>query len=402
MSTPSPTTRPPAEGTWPTDAAEVYLDYAATAPLDPAAARAVQVGQRLVGNPSSRHEAGRIAASALSQARQSISSLFGCSPDEVVLTSGGSEANTMALWGTFAARGFRGHLVTTSIEHPAILENACALKDLGVAVTLVDPSRTGHVEAADIARAVRPDTVLVSVMHANNETGAIQPMQDIAALTSSANIALHVDAVHTAGKLDLTPLDATMISVSAHKFGGPRGMGALAVREGHRLQSVVRGGPQERRMRAGTENVAGAMGMAAAVDVCRGRISPRYRIAMSDRRKRLLAGLADVGGVHLNTVEPVLAETVSIRFDGIRSDTLADALDMQGIHVSTGSACHAGEDSVSHVLTAMGLTAQQAQSTVRFSLGPDVSDGDVERVVAVTTQAVERLRRVAGATGAGR
>lgn len=402
MPTLSPTASTRSELQWQLDTTDVYLDYAATAPMHPAAARAVETGQRFVGNPSSRHEAGRAAAEALAGARRSIARLFGCSPDEVVLTSGGSEANTMALWGTFAARGFSGHLVTTTVEHPAILENARALQDLGVAVTFVDPGRSGHVETADIARALRPDTALVSVMHANNETGAIQPVRQIAALAADKEVAFHVDAVHTAGKLDLTTVGATMMSISAHKFGGPRGVGALAVRGGHQLHSVVRGGPQENRLRAGTENVAGAMGMAAAVDVCLGRMSMGYRLAMRDKRERLIAALTDVGGVHVNTAEPVLEETASVRFDGIRADTLADALDMQGVHVSTGSACHAGEDSVSHVLSAMGLTVEEAQATVRFSLGPEVSDGDIDRVVAVTTPAVERLRRVAGMTGARR
>ncbi|BBX75728.1 putative aminotransferase/cysteine desulfhydrase [Mycobacterium shinjukuense] len=390
---------------WPVEAGaggadELYLDYAATAPLHPAAARAVRAGQRLVGNPSSGHRAGRAAAEALWVARRSIARLLGVAPGEVVLTSGGSEANALALWGTFAARGFSGHLVTTSIEHSAILENARALEELGVTVTTVEPGPGGHVEAAAVAAAIRPDTVLASVMHANNETGAIQPVTEIAAAATRAGVAFHTDAVHTAGKLSLTAVDATLISVSAHKFGGPRGVGALAVRDGHRLVSLVRGGPQENRLRAGTENVAGAMGMAAAADVCLRRMSMGYRLGMRDRRERLIAGLAGVDGVHVNTTEPVLEETISVRFDGIRADALADALDMQGIYVSTGAACHTG--SVSHVLTAMGLTHRAARSTVRFSLGPDVSSHDIDRVVSVTTRAVQRLRGIAGTGSASR
>ncbi|ORW08000.1 cysteine desulfurase family protein [Mycobacterium lacus] len=372
------------------------MDYAATAPLHPAARRAVNAGQLLVGNPSSGHGAGRAAAEALDRARRSIALLLGVMPSEVVLTSGGSEANTMALWGTFAARRFSGHLVTTSIEHSAILENARALAQLGVEVTIVDPNPSGHVDAAAIARAMRPDTLLVSVMHANNETGAIQPINQIAAVTSGAGVALHVDAVHTAGKLSLATVRASLMSVSAHKFGGPRGVGALAVRHGHRLLPLVRGGSQENGRRAGTENVPGAMGMAAAADVCLARMSMSYRLRMRELRERLLLGLAGAGGVRSNVTEPVLAETVSVRFDGVRADTLADVLDMQGIYVSTGSACHAGHDSVSHVLTAQGIDDDAARSTVRFSLGPDVSETDVDRVVSATTRAVERLRRIAG------
>ena len=382
--------------------ADVYLDYAATAPLHPAAACAVQDGQCLIGNPSSDHEAGRLAADALAEARRSIAGLFGVTPAEVVLTSGGSESDALALWGTFAARGFSGHLVTTSIEHSAVLENARALADLGVEVTVVDPKSSGHVYPADVGAALRPDTALVSVMHANNETGAVQPIAQIAALTRQSGVALHTDAVHTAGKLDLADLGATLITVSAHKFGGPRGIGALAVRDGHGLAPLIRGGPQEGGLRAGTENVAGAMGMAAAAQACLQRLTPAYRQAMRDRRDRMVTGLLGVGGVEINVTDPVVAETISVRFDGVRGDTLADYLDMHGIYVSTGSACHAGSESVSHVLTAQGLTEESARSSVRFSLGPGVSDEDLDHVVLVTTQAVRTLRQMAGSVEANR
>lgn len=374
----------------------LYVDHAATTPIVPAAAEALSVGHALVGNPSSNHEAGRAAATALQCARHTIADLAGVETDELILTSGGSEANTMALWGTFAAHRFAGHLVTTSIEHSSILENAYALEDLGVAVTLVDPRPTGHIAAADVIAAIRPDTVLVSVMHANNETGAIQPVGEIAAATRDHNVAFHMDAVHTAGKLDLTHVGATLISLSAHKFGGPRGMGALALRRGHRLISMIRGGSQENGLRAGTENVAGAMAMAAAIRAGTDRVSPHYREEMHRRREHLVRGLSELGGVHVNASEPVLAETISLRLDGIRADTLADALDIYGIYASTGSACHAGQDAASHVLTAQGLTDQQARSTLRFSLGPDLSHADIELIIAATTTVVQRLRRIAG------
>lgn len=386
----------------PLSQADMYLDYAATAPLHPAAASAVRAGELLVGNPSSDHEAGRSAADALCEARRSVARLLGVAPAEVVFTSGGSESDALALWGTFAARGFTGHLVTTSIEHSAVLENARALATLGVGVTFVDPQPSGHVNAADIAAAMRPDTVLVSVMHANNETGAIQPVEQIAALARRAEVALHTDAVHTAGKLDLASLGATLVSVSAHKFGGPRGIGALSVRDGHLLLPLIRGGAQEGGLRAGTENVAGAMGMAAAADVCLRQMTPAYRRQMRERREQMIAGLMGIGGVESNVVDPVVAETISVRFDGVRGDTLADTLDLQGIYVSTGSACHAGQDTVSHVLTAQGISEDAARSSVRFSLGPGLSSDDIDHVVSVSAQAVERLRRVAGTVGVPR
>lgn len=378
----------------------IYLDYAATAPLHPAAARAMQDGQRLVGNPSSGHAAGRVAADALDAARASVATLLGVTPAEVVLTSGGSESDALALWGTFAARGFSGHLVTTSIEHSAVLETARALHDTGVEVSFVEPRPCGHVSGADVIAAIRPDTVLISVMHANNETGAIQPVTEIATEAKRAGVAVHTDAVHTAGKLDLAPLGASLISISAHKFGGPRGIGALAVRRGHRLAPLIRGGAQENGLRAGTENVAGAMGMAAAATACLQRMTPGFRREVRERRERLLAGLRGVGGVEVNAPGPVVDETLSLRFAGLRGDALADMLDLHGIYVSTGSACHATRDAVSHVLTAQGLTQEAARSTIRLSLGPAISPADIDRVVAVTAQAVDRLRRTAGMVGA--
>lgn len=374
----------------------VYLDHAAGAPLEAAAAQAVLAGQHLTGNPSSAHGAGREAAEALAGARRRVAVLLGVDPGEVVVTSGGSEANTAALWGTFAARGFSGHLVTTAIEHSSVLENARALAELGVEVTVVAPRPTGHLDAGDVAAAIRPDTALVSMMHANNETGAIQPVGELAALTRRAGVPLHVDAVHTAGKIDLSALGAELISVSAHKFGGPRGVGALGVRSGHRWHPLIRGGAQEGGRRAGTENVAGVMGMAAAATVRLGRMSPGYRRGVLARRDRLVGGLTGIAGVHPTVTGPVLAETISLRFDGIRADTLADALDIQDIQVATGSACHARQGVVSHVLTAQGLTAAQTRSAVRFSLGPEVTTDDIDRVVAVVSATVDRLRRTAG------
>jgi len=378
------------------DTSPIYLDYAATAPLHPDAARAVLSGQALIGNPSSTHHAGQLATEALAKARQSVARLLGVAPDEVILTSGGSESNTTALWGTFAARGFTGHMVTTSIEHSSILENARALASLGVEVTFVDPGPDGHIAAADIASALRPDTALISVMHANNETGAIQPIAMIAETARRTGIALHVDAVQTAGKIDIAALGAQLVSISAHKFGGPRGVGALAVRTGHNLAPLIRGGGQEAGHRAGTENVPGAMGMAAAAELCIDRMSAAHRLAMATLRRRLIEGLYEIGGVHLNATEPVIEETVSVRFDRIRADTLADMLDLQGVYVSTGSACHAMDDVVSHVLTSQGLTETESRSAMRFSFGPEISAEDIDLAVAASAQAVDRLRRTAG------
>jgi cysteine desulfurase len=374
----------------------VYLDYAATTPLHPAAAHAVTAGGLLAGNPSSCHGVGRAAAGALENARQSVARLLGVSASEVVLTSGGTEANAIALWATFAAHRFAGHLVTTAIEHPSVLENARALAELGVKTTVVNATRSGHIEVSAIARALRPETVLVSVMHANNHTGAIQPVTEIAALAARNRVAFHCDAVQTAGKLDVAPLaaSASLISVSAHKFGGPRGIGALAVRSGHRMLPLMRGGPQEGQRRAGTENLSGAMGMAAAAEVCLARISPEGRADIRARRHQLIEGLVRLGGVHPNASEPILEEVVSLRFDWVCGEALAEELDLRGIYVSAASA--GDTERGSHVLAAMGLSTQDARSTIRFSLGSGVSQDEIDRVVSETAQAVTRLRGVAG------
>ncbi len=373
----------------------VYLDHAATTPLCSAAEAGIHRGLGLYGNPSSRHGAGLAAHDALAEARERVATLLGGTPEEVVFTGGGSEAINLALQGTFAERGWRGHLVTTAIEHSAVLECAAALARRGVAVTVVAPEPSGHVDPAKVAAALRPDTVLVSVMHANNETGAVQPVEEITSLAHDAGALVHVDAVQTAGKLPVDGLGADLVSVSAHKFGGPKGVGALRLAAGLTVEPLVHGGGQESGRRAGTENLPGVLGMAGAAAVAVEALrNDLVRVARRRLRKRLVDGLGVLDGVRLTTTDPVMAETVSVSFAGVRADTLADVLDMRGICVSTGSACHAGQDSPSHVLTAMGVPAEVAKATVRFSFGHGTTGEDIDVAVAATVAAVEQLRGV--------
>lgn len=380
----------------------IYLDHAATTPLCARAEAELRRGLALYGNPSSRHGAGEAAHDALAGAREQTAVLLGCTPEEVVFTGGGSEAINLALQGTFAARGWRGHLVTTAIEHSAVLECAAALSRRGVDVTVVGPEPSGHVDPARVAAALRPDTALVAVMHANNETGAVQPIAEITELVHAHGALMHVDAVQTAGKLPIDGLTADLVSISAHKFGGPKGVGALRLSERHALEPLVYGGGQESGRRAGTENLPGVLGLAGAAAYAVEQLgNDLTRAAAKRTRKRLVDGLSVLGGVWLNATEPTVSETVSVAFDGIRADTLADVLDAQGICVSTGSACHAGQDSPSHVLTAMGVPLARAKATVRFSIGHDTTTADIDAAVAATVTAVARLRRVSGTAVSG-
>ncbi|WDZ82838.1 cysteine desulfurase family protein [Micromonospora cathayae] len=378
----------------------VYLDYAATTPLGREAFDAIGRGMRLFGNPSSRHSVGQAAHEALGTARAQVAALLGCPAGEVVFTGGGSEAINLALRGTFAPRHWRGHLVTTAIEHSAVLESAAALRRRGVDVTIVPPEPSGHVDPDRVAAALRPDTVLVSVMHANNETGAVQPVREITERAHAAGALMHVDAVQTAGKLPIDTLDADLVSISAHKFGGPKGVGALRLAAHHTVEPLVCGGGQEDGRRAGTENLPGVLGMAAAATAALPRLHDRsYRQQQWALRTRLLRHLGALDGVRVNATDPVMAETVSVTFAGVRGDTVADVLDMHGICVSTGSACHAGQDSPSHVLTAMGLDVEQARATLRFSFGAGTTGADIDTAGRATVAAVEQVRRVSGRSG---
>jgi cysteine desulfurase len=375
----------------------IYLDHAATTPLGRRAEEEIRRGLRIFGNPSSRHGAGQESYDVLTEARGRVAVLLGCDPDEVVFTGGGSEAINLALQGTFAQAGWRGHFITTAIEHSAVLECASALSRRGVDVTVIRPEPSGHVDPARIAEALRPDTVLVSLMHANNETGAIQPVAEVTELAHAAGVLVHVDAVQTAGKLPIHDLAADMVSISAHKFGGPKGIGALRLARAHTLEPLVHGGGQEAGRRAGTENLIGILGMAgAAASALESIRDHRVRDARWRLRQRLVDQLCTLDGVQLNAAEPVMAETVSVSFAGVRGDTLADVLDAQGICVSTGSACHAGQDSPSHVLTAMGISAERARSTIRFSLGYGTTGNDIDVVTQATLSGVKQLRRLSG------
>ncbi|GGU01396.1 putative aminotransferase/cysteine desulfhydrase [Streptomyces lateritius] len=381
----------------------IYLDHAATSPVCREAVDAVLGGMSITGNPSSRHEAGDEAKDALESSRTQMAALLDCAADDVVFTGGGSEADALAVCGTvLAADGHRPvHVITSAIEHSAVLESCAMAHELGAEITILRPDGRGWIDPEDVRRALRPNTVLVSVMHANNETGVIQPISDIAAVVHEAGALLHTDAVQTAGKISLAGLGADLVSVSAHKFYGPKGVGALKVAPGVRLSPLIRGGSQERGLRAGTENVPGVLGMAAAATAALHHLDdPAHQAHRHTVRAHLLKGLEEAGDIAVNGEgAPCLPETLNVSFTGVRGDTLVDVLAVHGICVSAGSACHAGSDEPSHVLTAMGIPAQRARSAVRFSPGRTTTVDAVTTAAARTVDAIGKLRAL-GPAGA--
>ncbi|MEV0781228.1 cysteine desulfurase family protein [Streptomyces sp. NPDC050433] len=377
------------------DPTGIYLDHAATSPVCPEAAEAVLRGMRITGNPSSRHAAGDKAKEALESSRVQLAELLDCSADDVVFTGGGSEADALAVCGTvLAAADRRVHVITTAIEHSAVLESCAFAAELGAEVTIVGPDSRGWIDPDDIRRALRPNTALVSVMHANNETGVLQPVADIAEIAHGAGALMHTDAVQTAGKVSLADIGADLVSVSAHKFYGPKGVGALKVAPHVTLSPLIRGGSQEHGLRAGTENVPGILGMAAAAtEALRHLADPAFEEHRRTLRTALLTALREADGLEVNGHgAPCVPETLNVSFTGIRGDTLVDVLAVHGICVSAGSACHAGSDEPSHVLTAMGIAAERARSSIRFSPGRTTTLADIAEAATATVEAVGKLR----------
>ena len=374
----------------------VYLDYAATTPLRPEAREAMLavLGERW-GNPSSVHRWGREARAALEDARARFAAVIGASPAEVVFTRGGTEADNLAVLGRARADGPRT-VAVSAIEHKAVLASAKALAADGWTARVLPVDGDGRVELDALAEVLRADRpALVSVMWANNEVGALQPVDEIAALCHDAGAAFHTDAVQALGKLpvrlDRVPVD--LAAFSAHKLGGPRGTGALFVRRGTPLEPVLFGGGQERGLRSGTEDVAGAVGFAVAAELAeaeRGAVMAR----IAALRDRLEAGLCErVPGLRVNAAAAPRLPTISnVSAPGADAEMLLMALDLEGIAVSSGSACSSGAVEPSHVLTAMGLPADVAGPSVRFSLGRDTTDADVHRALEVFPAVVERLR----------
>lgn len=379
----------------------IYMDHAATTPVLPAVgARAVAFWYEQFGNPSSVHGLGRRARSAVEGARRQVAALIGADPEEIVFTSGGTEANNLAVQGAARAQREQGrHIVTSAVEHPSVLEACAALAAEGFRVTYVPVDRWGQVDPEAVLAAVDDDTILVSIMLANNEVGTVQPVAGIGAALRAAgrSVVFHTDAVQAAGQmtLDVDQLGVDLLTLSGHKLYAPKGVGALYIRRGTRrkLKPLLHGGGQEGRLRPGSENVAGivAMGEAAALAA---REGPELARRLTRLRDRLAAGLQEaVAGVTLNG-HPTqrLPNNVHISIDGVDSETLLIHLDMAGVAASSGSACTAGAVEPSHVLQAMGRTRDQARQVLRLTLGRSNDEEDVDEAVRRIAAAVKQIR----------
>jgi cysteine desulfurase len=373
----------------------VYMDANATTPLLPEVVEAMRpYWTERFGNASSIHLDGQQAHSAVDRARATLAEFLNCHDAEVVFNSGGTEGDNTALFGLLRPGD---HFVTTSIEHSAILAAAERLEKFGVAVTYVAPTPSGLIDPAAIERAFRPETRLISVMLANNETGVLQPVEEIGKIAKAAGTFFHIDAVQGAGKvsIDVRRFGCHLLSISAHKMHGPKGVGALFVRRGTPFESLIVGGSHERRRRAGTENVPGIVGLAKAAELAMLSLEDGTIPRLAALRDRLEAGILQLGGTGVNGGDaPRVANTMNIWFDHLEGEALVIALDLKGIAVSGGSACHSGATEPSHVLLAMGLDKTRARASLRFSLLKSATDADVEFALKAVPEAVAHLRAI--------
>lgn len=387
----------------------VYFDYNATTPPSPEVIeRVASATKDLFGNASSVHHFGQQAKAALDEARSAVASLVRADPSEVVFTAGGTESDNFAIRGAADALEASGrrHLVASAIEHEAVLNTLKALAKKGWQTTLVPVDESGVVSPERVREALTPETAFVSVMHANNEIGTLQPIAEIAAVAHEHGALMHTDAVQSAGKvpIDVRAMGVDLLSLSAHKFNGPKGAGVLYIKRGTRMQPILTGGKHERSRRAGTENTPAIVGLGVAAREA-GRKMEAEAVRLAALRDHLEAGiLASVPGTAVNGGRsPRVPNTTNISFDRIEAESLLIALDLEGIAVSTGSACSSGTLEPSHVLKAMGFPVRRTQNSLRFSLGLFSTDAEVERVITTLPRLVEKLRSLTrGGSGTSR
>ncbi len=373
-----------------------YLDNNATTPLLPPVLQAMQpYFIEEFGNASSIHHHGQHTRAAVERARESVAALLGCRAAEIVFTSGGTEADNLAIFGIVRPGD---HVITSAIEHHAVLHACRRLQTMGCEVTCVPVDAQALVCPEDVKRALRPNTRLISVMMANNETGALQPVNEIGAIAAEADVYFHTDAVRAAGKapIDVAEIRCDLLTISGHKIHAPQGVGALYVRKGTLLEPMLHGGRHERGRRAGTENVAGIVGLGKAAELALAGFANGEVQRVRELRDRLEKTIASqIESATINSAQaPRTPNTSNIRFDFIEGEALVIALDLKGVAVSTGAACSSGAIEPSHVLTAMGLSPDQARGSIRFSLGKQNTAEDVDLLLSILPETVSRLREL--------
>lgn len=377
-----------------------YFDHNATTPVSQSVLEVLVAALLEVpGNASSIHQDGQLARQRLEAARREVATLLGCEPKELVFTSGGTESDNLAILGAVNAivTPFEKHVISTKIEHPAVLNPCRELYPSGVKVTFVPPRPDGVVDPEDIRRAMLPGTILVSVMHANNETGVLQPIAEIAKIAHQGGALMHSDGVQAAGRIpvDVEALGVDLYSISGHKFYSTKGIGALYVRTGTKLRSIQFGGKHERERRPGTENVPGAIAMAKAAAIARGTL-PLEPSRLQGLRDRLETGiLARVPDTGVNGAGAARTpNTTNIYFDGLQGEAMVISLDLKGFAVSSGSACSSGAVEPSHVLLAMGMPSDRARSSIRFSLGASNNEEQVDALIEAVAESAAQLRKL--------
>ena len=375
----------------------IYLDHAATTPTRPEVVKTMlPYFTDAFGNPSSIHSYGQEAKGAIEEARTKVAELIGARSEEIIFTSGGTEADNFALKGVAYANEHKGnHIITSSIEHHAVMEVCKFLERRGFRITRLPVDKYGLVDPDDVKRAITDKTILISVMHANNQVGTIEPVEEIGKIAREAGVYFHTDAVQTLGHIpvNVDKLKVDLLSISAHKFYGPKGVGALYVRKGVKLVSLMQGGEQEKRRRAGTENVAAIVGLGRAVELAGLEIGKEAE-RLAYLRDKLIKGLGEkIDHIHLNG-HPTrrLPNNVNVSVDFVEGESMLLSLDLEGICASTGSACSSASLEPSHVLLALGLPAEQGHGSLRFTLGRENTEADVERVLEVLPGIVARLR----------
>src|SRR5680860_69406 len=376
----------------------IYLDHSATTPVDQeVAAIMMTYYTEKYGNPSSVHGFGREAKQGLEEARRQVAALIGATPQEVIFTSGGTESDNLAILGTAQAMRKKGkHLITSAIEHHAVLEPCEYLEKNGFELTVIPVDSEGIVSVEDVRKAIRPDTILISVMHANNEVGAIQPIEEIGKLARELGITFHVDAVQSLGKIPINvkEMNIDLLTVSAHKIYGPKGVGALYIRKGVRIVPLVHGGSQERKRRSGTENTPGIIGFGKACELIGKRMIEDEELQTKLRDKLMNGILERIEYVKVNGPlgEKRLPNNVNVSIRFVEGESLLLSLDMLGIAASSGSACTSGSLDPSHVLLAMGLVHEIAHGSLRFSLGRQNTAEEINYVLEQLPKIVDRLR----------